>query len=87
MRIAPRTVAAGTGSVVRLVTGTGNESAAGMSLTFVLAACVFVAVVGAVVACVDRWRDSRLVVTRPAQRVDVPVGRIPVNPAPGKRAA
>jgi hypothetical protein len=58
-----------------------------MSLTFVLAACVFVAVVGAVVACVDRWRESRLVVTRPAQRVGVPMGRIPAVPATRKRAA
>jgi hypothetical protein len=58
-----------------------------MSLTFVLAACAFVAAVGALVACVDRWRDSRLVVTRPVQRVGIPVGRIPAVPATRKRAA
>ena len=56
-----------------------------MSLTFVVAACVFVALVGALVAWVDRWRDSRLAVTRPLQRVGTPVGRI--LPDSRKRAA
>jgi hypothetical protein len=58
-----------------------------MSLTFVLAACAFVAVLGALVACVDRWRDARLMVTRPVQRVGIPVGPIPAAPATRKRAA
>ena len=57
-----------------------------MSLTFVVAACVFVALVGALVACVDRWRESRLALTRPVQRLGVRVGRIPV-PETRKRAA
>ena len=56
-----------------------------MSLTFLLAACLFVAVVGALVACIDRWRDARLAVTRPVRREEV--GRIPTVPAPRKRAA
>jgi len=58
-----------------------------MSLTFVVAACVFVALVGVLVACVDRWRDSRLAVTRPLQRVGVRAGRIPAVPDSRKRAA
>jgi hypothetical protein len=60
-----------------------------MSLTFLLAACAFAAVVGALVACIDWWRESRLTVTRPVQRVGVPVGRIPSVPAAAtrKRAA
>ena len=58
-----------------------------MTLTFVLAACLFVAVVGALVACIDRWREARLTVARPGQRVDLPVGRIPTVSSPRKRAA
>lgn len=58
-----------------------------MSLTFVIAACVFVALVGALVACVDRWRDSRLAMTLPLQRVGARVGRIPSVPDSRKRAA
>jgi hypothetical protein len=58
-----------------------------MSLTFLLAACVFVAIVGAAVAWADRWRDSRLGVARPLQRVGVPVRRTPSVPATRKRAA
>lgn len=54
-----------------------------MSLTFLFAACLFVAVLGAVVACIDRWRDARLTVVRPVQRVGVPVVPIPAR----KRAA
>jgi hypothetical protein len=57
-----------------------------MSLTFLLAACAFAAVVGALVACVDRWRESRLL-ARPVPRVGVPVGRTAVVPAARKRAA
>ncbi|HEY7518399.1 MAG TPA: hypothetical protein VIE36_08920 [Methylomirabilota bacterium] len=56
-----------------------------MSLTFLLAACAFAAVLGALVACVDWWRESRLRVARPAPRGGVPVGRIPT--VPRKRAA
>jgi len=73
--------------VVRVLTGTENEAADGMSLTFVVAACVFVALVGALVAWVDRWRDSRLAVIRPLQRVGTPAGPVPAVPDSGKRAA
>jgi hypothetical protein len=58
-----------------------------MSLTFLLAACAFAAIVGALVACIDWWRESRLSVARPVQRVGIPVGRIPSVPARRKRAA
>jgi hypothetical protein len=58
-----------------------------MSLTFLLAACAFVAVVGALVACVDRWRESRLTAARPVQRVGMAVARVPAVPARRKRAA
>lgn len=59
----------------------------GMSLTFVLAACLFVAVVGVLVACIDRWRDARLAVARSASRVGVRAARVPTVPAARKRAA
>jgi hypothetical protein len=58
-----------------------------MSLTFLFAACAFVAVVGVVVACVDRWRESRLTLARPGDRVGVAVARVPSVPATRKRAA
>lgn len=77
----------GFSAVVSVLTGTENEAPACMSLTFVVVACVFVALVGALVACVDRWRDSRLALTRPLQRVGVRVGRIPTVPDSRKRAA
>jgi hypothetical protein len=52
-----------------------------------LAACAFVAVVGVLVAVIDRWRESRLTVVRPEPRVGLPVGRIPTVPSARKRAA
>jgi hypothetical protein len=55
-----------------------------MSLWFVLGACAFVAVLGALVACIDRWREDRLTVVRPVARARVPVTRLP---AARKRAA
>jgi hypothetical protein len=58
-----------------------------MSLTFLLAACGFAAVLGALVACIDRWRDSRLTIVRPVQRVEVPVGRVSQVQSTRKRAA
>jgi hypothetical protein len=58
-----------------------------MSLMFLLTACVFVAVVGVLVAGIDRWRDSRLMVARSVPRVGVPTGRIPTVPPARKRAA
>ena len=57
-----------------------------MTLTFVITACVFAAALGALVACVDRWRESRLSLVRPA-RVPVPVSRGAGLPAARKRAA
>jgi hypothetical protein len=58
-----------------------------MSLMFLLTACAFVAVVGLLVAGIDRWRDSRLTVARPMPRVGVPIGRMPSVPPARKRAA
>jgi len=59
-----------------------------MSLTFLLAACAFAAVLGALVACIDRWRESRLTIAPPVQRVRVPVGRVSsAAPSARKRAA
>jgi hypothetical protein len=58
-----------------------------MSFSSVLIACAFAAVLGAVVACVDRWRESRLTVVRPVQRARVPVVRVPTAPTARKRAA
>jgi len=58
-----------------------------MSLMFLLTACVFVAVVGVLVAGIDRWRDSRLTIVRPIPRVGVPIGRMPSAPPARKRAA
>ena len=58
-----------------------------MSLTFLLAACAFAAVLGLLVAWIDWWRDSRLTLVRPDQRVRVPVGRVSSIPPARKRAA
>ena len=59
-----------------------------MSLTFLLTACAFAAVLGALVACIDRWRDARLRLAPPVQRVRVPVGRVSSEaPSARKRAA
>jgi len=58
-----------------------------MSLMFLLTACVFVAVVGLLVAGIDRWRDSRLTVARSIPRVGAPIGRMPSVPPARKRAA
>jgi hypothetical protein len=59
-----------------------------MSLTFLLAACAFAAVLGALVACIDRWRDSRLTIVQPVQRARGPVGRVSSSvPSARKRAA
>ena len=59
-----------------------------MSLTFLLTACAFAAVLGALVACIDRWRDSRLAIVKPVQRERVPVGRVSASvPSARKRAA
>ncbi len=58
-----------------------------MSLTFVLAACVFAAVVGVLVAWIDRWRESRLTVRRAVPRLGVPVADMPSVPPARKRAA
>jgi hypothetical protein len=58
-----------------------------MSLTFVLAACAFAAVVGVLVACVDWWRESRLTVVRSVPPTRVAVGRVSTAPTAGKRAA
>jgi hypothetical protein len=53
-----------------------------MSLVFVLGACVFAAVLGGLVAWIDRWREGRL---RAAVPLTIPAAR-PV-PAPRDRAA
>jgi len=58
-----------------------------MSLVFIVAACGFVLVLACAVACVDRWREGRLLTRRlkaaaPAAREVKPVRR-----APDRRAA
>jgi hypothetical protein len=58
-----------------------------MTLTFVLVACTFAAVVGALVACIDWWRDARLTVVPPVHRVRVPVAHVRPVPGARKRAA
>jgi hypothetical protein len=58
-----------------------------MSLTFLVAACVFVAVVGVLVAWIDRWRESRLTVARPLPRAGRPVKPLPGVSSTRKRAA
>ena len=58
-----------------------------MSLSFVLTACVFAAVLAAMVAWVDRWRETRLTVVRPVQRARVQLARVSVTPTARKRAA
>jgi ABC-type amino acid transport system permease subunit len=57
-----------------------------MTVTFVIAACAFAAVLGALVAGIDWWREARLTVVRPVARARVPVVRSTV-PAARKRAA
>jgi hypothetical protein len=54
-----------------------------MSVTFLLAACAFAAVLGVLVACIDRWRDSRLTIVRSVPRV----GRVSTVQSARKRAA
>ena len=58
-----------------------------MSVSFLLTACVFAAVLAAVVAWVDWWRESRLTVVRPVRRAPVPAAGVSVVPAARKRAA
>lgn len=56
-----------------------------MSLGLVLGACAFAAVLSALVACIDRWRDARLIAVprvAPARAV-----RLTTLPATRKRAA
>jgi hypothetical protein len=58
-----------------------------MSLSAVLTACVFAAFLAAMVAWIDRWRETRLTVVRPVQRARVQLARVPVAPTARKRAA
>jgi hypothetical protein len=58
-----------------------------MSVSFVVAACAFVAVLAALVAWVDRWRESRLTVVRSLETSHAPVVAVTSVPAPRKRAA
>ena len=58
-----------------------------MSLSFVIAACTFAAVLGALVACIDRWREARLTMVQRMQHRRVPVARVPTVPAARNRAA
>jgi hypothetical protein len=69
------------------LTGTEREYVSGMDLSFAIAACAFVAVLGALVACVDRWREARLTVSRPVQRVRVPVARVAAGVPPARKRA
>jgi hypothetical protein len=65
--------------------GTENESRIGMTLTFVIAACAFAALLGVLVAWIDWWRDSRLAAVHAVRRA--PTARVPTVSAPRKRAA
>lgn len=58
-----------------------------MSLSFVLAACAFAAVLAVLVAWIDRWRESRLTVARALETSRVPIVSVPTVPAARKRAA
>jgi hypothetical protein len=49
-----------------------------MSLGFLFAACAFALVLGCVVACVDRWRDARLVMSEPRPAPTVEAAAPPV---------
>ena len=56
-----------------------------MSFWFVVAACAFAAVLGVLVAGIDRWREARLTAVRAVPRAGVPISRVP--PTARKRAA
>jgi hypothetical protein len=72
-----------------ILAGTEVEQTEHMTLWSVVAACAFVAVLGALVACVDRWRDARLSVVAPVagRRPVAPVARAAAVAAARKRAA
>ena len=71
---------------VSAFTGTDYASLAVMTLWFLLTACAFAAVLGALVACVDRWRESRLDEASPIQRRRTQAAATAM-PAARKRAA
>jgi hypothetical protein len=53
----------------------------------VIAACVFALVLSCAVACVDWWREARLVTPRLRVATSVRRGAKPVRPAAHRRAA
>jgi hypothetical protein len=70
-----------------ILAGTENESAIDMTLTFVIAACAFAALLGALVAWIDWWRDSRLAAAHALRRARLPMTTVPTVSAARKRAA
>jgi len=64
-----------------------TQRIASMSIGFIVAACMFALVLGCAVACIDRWREARLVM--PRLKAAAPMAREvkPVRPAPQRRAA
>jgi hypothetical protein len=58
-----------------------------MSLGFIVAACVFALVLGCAVACVDRWREARLLAPRLKAGAPLAPEAKAVRPATHRRAA
>ena len=70
-----------------LLAGMENESRFRMTLTFLIGACAFAALLGVLVAWIDWWRDSRLAAVQAVRRARVPMARVPAVSAARKRAA
>ena len=60
---------------------------AAMSVGFIVAACMFALVLGCAVACIDRWREARLLTPRLTAAAPMAREVKPVHPAPDRRAA
>jgi len=61
--------------------------AAGMSVGFMIAACVFTLVLGCAVACVDWWREARMLTPRFEAMTTIKSDVKPVQPTAQRRAA
>jgi hypothetical protein len=58
-----------------------------MSVGFMIAACAFALVLGGAVACVDWWRDARLLAPRSRATMAVKTDVKPIGTAQHRRAA
>jgi len=58
-----------------------------MSVGFMIAACVFALVLGCAVACVDWWREARMLTPRSKEVTTVKSDVKPVQPTAQRRAA